>query len=199
LSATWWSRSARTHFAWLLLIAATAASDAAAAQLTTSWVDNSGGQAAFEIERRAENEFDFSKIADVPAGSQSYVDSNVMDFVIYCYRVRAYTAAGQSPYSDEACGFTVQPVFVKAGFLLAITKAGSGNGGIISGIAPSGEPLCDVNCTLIFFRPGGPVTLTAVAAPGSRFVGWSGGCAGTGPCTVAGNTTVTVTATFNRI
>ena len=89
MSASWPCRRWLTRFAWLLLVAVAAISPADAAELTASWIDNSSGEAAFEIERRAENEFDFSKIADVPAGSQSYVDSNVSEFVVYCYRIRA--------------------------------------------------------------------------------------------------------------
>jgi hypothetical protein len=187
-----------THFAWLLpLVAALTLSDlAGAAQLTASWADNSAGQAAFEIDRRAQNEFDFSKIADLPAGSQSYVDSSVLEGVTYCYRVRAYTDGGESPYSDEACAFApVSAVVQTSDFMLWITKAGTGTGGIVS----ASSEVCASSCTATFFPPGGVITLTAVPAAGSRFVGWSGACSGTGPCTVMGNTTVAVTATFNRI
>jgi len=195
LSASWSCRRFLTLFAWPLLVAVAAVSEADAAQLTASWIDNSSAQAAFEVDRRAENEFDFSKIADVPAGSQTYVDSSVIDGVTYCYRVRAYTNYGVSPYSDQACGMTVAPTAPQPGFTLWITKAGSGSGGIVS----SGTMLCDATCTATFFPPGGAITLTAVPAPGSRFVGWSGGCSGTGSCTVVGNITVAVTATFNSV
>jgi hypothetical protein len=41
------------------------------------------------------------------------------------------------------------------------------------------------------------VTLTGTPASGATFSGWSGGgCSGTDPCTLAGNGSVTVTATF---
>src|SRR5262249_32606909 len=141
-------------------------------------------------------EFDFSKVASLPAGSQSYVDSSVLEGVTYCYRIRAYTDAGQSPYSGEACASVPVAAAVKQPvFMLWVTKAGSGNGGIGSG----GTELCGWKCTATFFPPGGVITLTAVPAPGSTFVGWSGGCSGTGPCTVIGNTAVAVTATFNRM
>jgi len=195
LSASWPARFALTHFAWLLLVPAAFVSDAAAAELTASWADNSGGQAAFEIERRAENEFAFSKIADVPPGSQSYVDSNVTEAVTYCYRVRASTSAGQSPYSNEACAFAPGATLAPPSFVLFVIKSGTGNGGIVSGRTV----LCDSNCKAAFLPPEGTITLTAVPAAGSRFVGWGGGCSGTGPCTVAGNTTVAVVAIFDPI
>jgi len=41
------------------------------------------------------------------------------------------------------------------------------------------------------------VTLTARAARGSTFVGWSGACTGTGSCAVTMNAAKSVTATFN--
>jgi hypothetical protein len=44
---------------------------------------------------------------------------------------------------------------------------------------------------------GATVTLTASAASGSTFAGWSGGCSGAGSCVVTLNADTTVTATFN--
>jgi len=196
LSASWPCRRFVTHFAWLLLVAVVAVSEANAAALTASWTDNSSGQAAFEVDRRAQNEFDFSKIADVPPGSQSYVDSSVVEGVTYCYRVRAYTDGGQSTYSSEACALAPVATLAPPSFVLFVTKSGTGSGGIIS----SGTVLCDSNCRAAFLPPPDrTITLTAVPAAGSRFVGWGGGCSGTGPCTVAGNTTVAVVAVFDRI
>ena len=43
---------------------------------------------------------------------------------------------------------------------------------------------------------GTTVTLTATAAPGSIFVGWTGACSGMGPCTVTVDAATTVGATF---
>jgi len=40
------------------------------------------------------------------------------------------------------------------------------------------------------------VTLTAKAAAGSAFAGWSGACSGTSTCTVTTNSTTSVTAKF---
>ncbi len=196
MSASWPCRRFVTHFAWLLLVAVVAVSEANAAVLTASWTDNSSGQAAFEVDRRAQNEFDFSKIADVPPGSLSYVDSSVVEGVTYCYRVRAYTDGGQSTYSNEACALAPVATLAPPIFVLFVTKFGTGSGGIVS----SGTVLCDPNCTAAFLPPPDrTITLTAVPAAGSRFVGWGGGCSGTGPCTVAGNTTVAVVAIFDRI
>jgi hypothetical protein len=202
LSISWWTRTALAHFAWLLVIAATGVSDVAATQLTASWIDNSSGQAAFALDRRAENEFAFSRIADVPPGAQSYVDADVVEGVTYCYRLKAYTDAGESPYSNEACGSVVAATgkastdtpssVTPATFTLTITNTGSGKGVVSSA---SGPVSCFSSCTATF--PAGTlVTLNATPNQGSKFAGWSGGCAGTGPCTVTGNTAVGVTATL---
>jgi hypothetical protein len=203
LSASWSCRRFLTLFAWPLLVAVAAVSEADAAQLTASWIDNSSAQAAFELDRRTADNPTFSKIADLPTGSQSYVDPDVTEGVTYCYRVRAYTDAGASPYSDEAC--SLAPASLEPAPLLSITKAGSGNGGIMwvanagSSSGVKGEVLCGLDCTATFFPPGGVITLTAVPAQGSRFVGWSGGCSGTDACTLVGNTSMAVTATFSRM
>ena len=43
------------------------------------------------------------------------------------------------------------------------------------------------------------MTLTATAAAGSTFAGWSGACSGSGACTVAMDAAKTATATFNQV
>jgi hypothetical protein len=54
---------------------------------------------------------------------------------------------------------------------------------------------CGTNCEAAFDRHTA-ATLTAAAAAGSRFTGWSGGCSGTGACTVTLDAAASVTATF---
>jgi hypothetical protein len=74
---------------------------------------------------------------------------------------------------------------------LNVTIAGSGT--VTS--APAGVN-CPPTCSAEF-DPGTPVTVTATAAPGFLFAGWSGaGCAGTAPCTIVLNADQNVTATF---
>ena len=63
---------------------------------------------------------------------------------------------------------------------LVVTKPGSGSGAVTSG--PAGID-CGAICTAGFPEES-TVTLTASPAAGSRFVGWSGACAGGGSCTV---------------
>lgn len=79
-------------------------------------------------------------------------------------------------------------------FPLAVLKAGAGQGTVTSN--PAGIN-CGPTCAASY-NANTVVTLTAAAAAGSTFGGWSGGgCAGTGTCIVTMNAAQTVTATFN--
>ena len=76
---------------------------------------------------------------------------------------------------------------------LTVNKSGTGTGTVTS--IPAGIS-CGTTCAADF-PIGSTVTLTAVAATGSTFTGWSGGgCAGTGACIVVMNADQTVTASF---
>jgi outer membrane protein OmpA-like peptidoglycan-associated protein len=78
-------------------------------------------------------------------------------------------------------------------YTLTVQKVGSGSGTVTS--SPSGID-CGSDC-IGTYDAGTIVTLTAVAASGSIFQGWSGGgCSGTGTCTVTMDTSKTVTATL---
>jgi hypothetical protein len=76
---------------------------------------------------------------------------------------------------------------------LSVTKAGLGEGTVTSA-SPGID--CGPTCTTAF-DANTSVSLTAVAAPGSIFTGWSGeGCRRTGPCVVRMTHARNVTATF---
>ena len=76
---------------------------------------------------------------------------------------------------------------------LTVTRAGDGSGSVTS--SPGGIT-CPADCSEAY-AGGTTVTLTATAASGSAFVGWSGGCTGSGPCVVTMDANVLVTATFS--
>jgi len=79
---------------------------------------------------------------------------------------------------------------------LTVALSGTGTGSVTS--SPSGIS-CGQTCKASFAF-GTPVTLTATAATGSSFAGWSGaGCSGTGTCVITLNASQQVTATFNII
>ena len=160
---------------------------AEAQQLNLSWTDNSGGQAGFIIQRSTGPSGPYTQIAQTPPGSQSYTDTTVVLGQTYCYQVAAFTNGGMSAFSNLACGAPA------GGFTVSVTKAGPGFGTVTS--SPAGIN-CGATCTSSYLS-GKVVTLTASPSAGSSFSGWSGGaCGGTGQCTIAGNSSATVTATF---
>jgi len=77
---------------------------------------------------------------------------------------------------------------------LSVARAGTGTGSVTS--TPAG-----INCGSACgasYDYNTAVTLTAVAATGSTFTGWTGACTGTGTCVVTMSAAQTVTATFTR-
>jgi hypothetical protein len=89
---------------------------------------------------------------------------------------------------------SVTATFTPTSFPLAVTTDGKGSGTVTS--SPAGIDCgsdCDEN-----FDTGAEVTLTATAAIGSVFAGWSGDCSGTGSCTVTLSAARSVTATFDE-
>lgn len=77
-------------------------------------------------------------------------------------------------------------------FVLTIAKGGHGAGVVRS--APAAIE-CGASCSGSF-EDGEAVTLSARPDAGSEFVGWSGPCAGDGPCRVVLDHNTTVSATF---
>ncbi|NOJ94463.1 kelch-like protein, partial [Corallococcus coralloides] len=93
--------------------------------------------------------------------------------------------------SCTTCNSTCTTVFHSLG----VARAGTSAGSISS--APFGINCPTGSCTALFAM-GTPVTLTATAAAGSTFTGWSGaGCGGTGDCLVTMTAAASVTASFS--
>jgi Divergent InlB B-repeat domain len=97
-------------------------------------------------------------------------------------------------FSQGATGTPMVQVVPR--YSLSVAKGGSGSGQVLS--SPAGID-CGAACTAEFDE-GATVTLTATAASGSSFAGWSGGgCSGTGQCTVMVQSDAAVTASFDAI
>ncbi len=95
--------------------------------------------------------------------------------------------AGNAMESDYTWSFTTQA------YGIHISKTGSGNGTVTSD--PAGID-CGSQCSTDFSGIS-TVTLTAVPADDSTFIGWSGGgCTGTGSCTTTITGPIAVSAEF---
>lgn len=165
--------------------------EATAAQLTVTWGDASSNEDGFKIERKTGTTGTFAQIGTAAVNTTTYLNSNIPDGMTYCYRVRAYNAAGDSAFSNEACGST--PIVP---FALSVTKSGNGQGTVTS--SPAGIS-CGSDCSESYTSTTS-VTLSAAPTAGSSFSGWSGsGCSGTGTCTLLMNTSTSVTATFTAV
>lgn len=90
---------------------------------------------------------------------------------------------------------SVTATFTATRQTLSVTKPGDGTGTVTS--SPAGIS-CGPTCSASMVA-GAAVRLTAAAAKGSKFTGWTGACAGTGTCTVAMNAAVSVGAKFERL
>jgi len=89
--------------------------------------------------------------------------------------------------------FKLNPTGPPAVYPLTAILAGTG-----SGTVTANPP--DLNCPGLCsasIATGTAVTLTATAAAGSTFAGWSGACSGTGTCSVTMNSAMIATSTFS--
>ena len=87
------------------------------ASLVLKWTDNSDNEDGFKIERRLGTTGAFAEVAR--RGAQpgtgtiaSDTDTGLIDQQNYCYRVRAFNAAGDSGYTNIACGVAIEPTLV---------------------------------------------------------------------------------------
>ncbi len=88
----------------LAVVASSAPADAA--RLTLTWTINSSNEAGFSIERREEIG-SFAEVETISAAQSSYIDVTLTAGTTYCYRLRAFNAAGYSPYTNEACAVSI--------------------------------------------------------------------------------------------
>ena len=187
---------ARRCFTWVYLastiVCLISALPALAAQLTLTWTDNASNESGFRVERRLNPAGSYSEIAIPGPNITSYIDTTVVVGQGYCYRVRAHNAAGNSDYTNEACG-TVPAV---PSVVLTVVKQGTGS---VTSAPPSTAINCGADCSETV-PSGTPVTLAAAPGAGFTFTGWSGGCSGSATtCTVTLTANTTVTATFASV
>jgi len=90
----------------LLLSALLMAVPLHAASLTLNWQDNAINEDGFRVQRKIGQSGVFGILGQTATDVTTFVDP-VLDGQLYCYRVNAYNGAGESPWSNEACGTTL--------------------------------------------------------------------------------------------
>ena len=98
-------------------------------EIHLAWRDNLKNEEGFKIERKTGSSGAWSEIASVGPNVATYDDSGLWSGTDYCYRVKAFNVAGESPYSNEAWAKT-------QGVALAIISGHVFN-------QETGEPLAD--------------------------------------------------------
>jgi hypothetical protein len=73
------------------------------------WVDNSGNEEGFSIERRTGETGIFLPIATAGMDTSKFQDTEVLADTLYTYRIRATNAAGLSPPTEEVALVTQPP------------------------------------------------------------------------------------------
>jgi hypothetical protein len=116
--------------------------ESTAGSLHLTWSDISQNGNGFEIERSLGDTGVFSLIAILAPHETWYSDHNLAYNMTYCYRVRAYNSAGDSPYSDEFCATTLA-----SGHTVNTISTNISNEAVLSGSSvvwtaiPSGVPV----------------------------------------------------------
>ena len=159
-----------------------------AAQSTVRWADKAENEAGFKIERKQGTSGTYAQIATVEANTTSYVDADLSPSTTYCYRVRAYTSAGNSAYSSEVCVTTPTQQY-----RLSVSLLGSGT--------LTNSPVginCPTDCNEDY-ASGTKVTLTPSPLSGWKFASWGGDCTGQGStCVLTMSDIKNVTVKFSR-
>jgi hypothetical protein len=159
-----------------------------AAQSTVRWVDEAKNEVGFKIERKQGTSGTYSQIMTAEANTTSYVDADLSPSTTYCYRVRAYTLAGNSAYASEVCVTTPAQQY-----RLSASLVGSG-----TLTSSSSEINCPTDCGQDYVA-GTKVTLTPKPLTGWKFSSWGGKCAGQGSiCVLTMSDTKNVTVNFSR-
>jgi len=121
-----------------------------------TWVDNSGYEIGFKIERKSGADGTYDQIDTVPTPMTSYTDPGASPGKAYYYRVRSYNCAAHSDYSNEA----------SIGTGTIQSSGGSGRGGCFIATAVFGSPQAPQVVILREFRD----TILIKSAVGRSFI-----------------------------
>jgi hypothetical protein len=95
---------------------------ASSSQIDLTWGDNSSGEFGFKLERKTGSNGSYDQIATVNANVTGYSDSGLKEATTYYYRVRAYTASGNSGFSAPSDAATAP--LAPTGLSVTVISAG---------------------------------------------------------------------------
>ena len=78
-------------------------------EIKLTWTDTSDNEDGFKVERKTSGG-SYAEVKTLPANTIMFLDSGLTPDTTYYYRVRAYNAAGNSDYSNEANATTMKGV-----------------------------------------------------------------------------------------
>jgi inhibitor of cysteine peptidase len=90
--------------------------------INLSWMDNSGNESGFKIERSLNGTSGWTQIATVGANANLYANTGLTLTTFY-YRARAYNAVGDSGYSNTASAAPAAGVTTKRNYLPLVLKS----------------------------------------------------------------------------
>ena len=108
MGSLWLSGKKLILISALFLASASWQAELQAATLYLSWTSTSDNEAGFKIERLVGGLV--AVTLTVPANVTSYIDSALVSGTVYCYRVEAFNAAGDSDPSNQACATAQDPI-----------------------------------------------------------------------------------------
>jgi subtilisin family serine protease len=82
------------------------ATPASQTQIDLAWTDNANNESGYRIERKGAGVDVFTEIALVGPDVSTFSNTGLIKAINYTFRVRAYTATGNSAYSNEATAKT---------------------------------------------------------------------------------------------
>ncbi len=126
-------------------------------------------------------------------GDYSAMTVDPVDDCTFWYTQEYINTNGTFNWNTRIASFKFPNCSGSGQFTLTVTDVGLG-----TVTSNDGHINCGSNCTYNY-NSGDQVTLTATAASGWAFSGWSGACTGTGQCQLIMNQNVSVTATFTPL
>ncbi|MBN1674577.1 MAG: lamin tail domain-containing protein [Kiritimatiellae bacterium] len=133
------------------------ATAASTTRIELTWIDSSGNEQGFRIERSPNGSSGWVEIAAVAADVTSLTDNGLPPATPFYYRARAYNAAGTSPYSNIA-GATTPAVTVR--FSVSASNGSEGASPATLAVLLSGASIYEVRVD--YAATGGTATAGGV-------------------------------------